>query len=167
MFKHIFLSVFALAFHISAIAQSNLVGKPAPGFTLEDQFDKKTTVKFPEKSPVILVFSDRDKDAAKQADKWASELVSEYGKGIKVVAVAVTGKGAKMVKNKVKNGFQKSDPILFDWENEVAPKYNYDDKDCLIVYINKKGTVEAIASGPYSDTKYNTFTDKLDDEIDE
>jgi peroxiredoxin len=146
-------------------AQSSLVGKPAPSFTLEDQFDKKENVKFSGKQPTILLFSDRNEQGAKQAEQWGNELVSEYGKDIRVVVIAVPGQGAKLVKNKVQNGFKKSDPILFDWDNEVASQYGYTEKVCMVVYVNKQGIVEAIEKGAYSDTKYNKLTEKLDDEI--
>jgi predicted transcriptional regulator len=147
-------------------AQNNPVGKPAPGFTLEDQFDKKTEVKFPPKQPTFLLFSDRNQEGAKQADRWGQELVGEYGNDIKVIVVAVTGKGAKLVKNKVQSGFRNSDPILFDWDNEVSNQYGYTDKACMIVYVNKQGIVEGIEKGAYSEDKYNKFTEKLDEEVD-
>jgi peroxiredoxin len=161
-----YLAIVAFGFlHFAAFAQSSLVGKPAPTFTLEDQFDKKVDVKFPGKQPTILLFSDRNQDGAKQADQWGQELVGEYGKDIRVIVVAVTGKGAKLVKNKVQNGFKASDPILFDWDGEVSNQYGYTDKSCMLVYVNKQGTVEAVEKGAYSDTKYNKFTEKLDEEV--
>ena len=70
------------------------------------------------------------------------------------------------MKNKVQNGFKNSDPILFDWDDEVASQYGYVDKACLVVYVNKEGKVEAVAQGPYSEEKYNQFTEKLDEAMD-
>ena len=156
----------SLLLHLGASAQSPLVGKPAPGFTLEDQFDKKTDVRFPNQRHTFLLFSDRNSQSAKQADQWGTELVSEYGQDIKVIVIAVTGAGAKLVKNKVQNGFKNSDPILFDWDDEVSAQYGYVDKACLVVYVNKEGKVEAVAQGPYSEAKYNQFTEKLDEAMD-
>jgi|GEM_PF-2668617 len=164
MKKHHLLILLSFLLSFSSYAQSSLVGKPAPTFTLEDQFDKKQNVKFSGKQPTILLFSDRNEQGAKQADQWGSELVSEYGKDIRMIVIAVPGKGAKLVKNKVQNGFKKSDPILFDWDSEVASQYGYTEKSCMVVYVNKKGIVEAIEKGAYSDNKYTKFTEKLDEE---
>ncbi|MES2733341.1 MAG: hypothetical protein V4714_16460 [Bacteroidota bacterium] len=158
----VFLALVFVA-HLSVQAQHGLVGKPASAFTLEDQFDKKITVKFPASLPTILLFSDRNTTSAKQADQWGSELVSEYGKDIRVVVIAVTGKGAKLVKNKVQNGFKNSDSILFDWDNEVSRQYGFVENACMVVYVNKAGTVEAVENGAYSDAKYNKLTEKLDE----
>lgn len=160
---HVLILLFSLA-SFSTYAQRSLIGKSAPTFTLEDQFDKKQQVKFSGKQPTILLFSDRNEQSARQAEQWGSELVTEYGKDIRLVIVAVPGKGAKLVKNKVKSGFKKSDPVLFDWDNEVASQYGYTDKACMVVYVNNKGIVEAIETGAYSDNKYTKFTEKFDEE---
>lgn len=121
--------------------------REAADFTLEDQFGRKTTVKFPASKAVILVFGDRE--GSSQVEGWVRPLYSRFGDRVFIFGIAelsaVPWVARPIVRGIIKNKSENS--IMLDWSGKIAKSYGCEKGKANVFLINRDGSIKAIKRG--------------------
>lgn len=143
---------------MSAATAQVRVGAVAPPFTLADQFGNQITLRFPQKTAVLLVFADRNGRSA--ARQWL-QAVAELPAAPRFVSVACTGWVPALFQPSVRRAFEQSKPILIDWNDTVAKQYGFGGSGFRLIVINPSGRITAIEEGEYSAARFTTLSHLL------
>jgi hypothetical protein len=121
--------------------------REAAGFTLEDQFGNKTTVKFPASKSVILVFGDRE--GSEQVEGWVRPLYNRFGDRVFIFGIAELS-AVPWVARPIVRGIIKSksdNSIMLDWSGKTAKSYGCEKGKANVFVINRDGVIKAVKRG--------------------
>jgi hypothetical protein len=144
---------------VPTFTQTNLAEKAAISFTLKDQYNVETIMRFPTGYDMLLVFSGRGN--TKQVPEWIRQLKKDIPDSLTIMYIATTGWVPFFMKSAVKSSFFNRPSILIDWGNNVADQYGYSTERCLLVYVSKAGTIKSVAEGEFGNEKYQLFINVL------
>lgn len=129
------------------------IGSQVLNFTLSNQFNQSTTIRFPASKMTLLAFADRSGN--KLLKEWVIRLSPDQT--LHVVTVACTGWVPFFMKDQVRKAFLAQKPILLDWNNAVANQFGFDKTGCLLVQIDQTGRVMAIGKGAATPSEIASF----------
>lgn len=131
------------------------ISKPetAKPFTLQDQYEKDHTLKFPRRKP--LVISVADPGGAKDAPIWTDNIKSKYGNRIDFWSMAnlsfipEVGHGAARIGIKATS----KESVLCDWDGAVSLALKAKKGQANIIVITRSGVILHRVSGTATEGK--------------
>jgi hypothetical protein len=136
-----------LALVTTALSINSIIGKPAMGFVVEDQFKTEWKWEQFKGKNVIMVLCDRE--GREYSEKWVTPLRSTFGTKVEYVAFAdvssVPGLLKGFIRSKVRDSY--SHPLLLDWEGDIFKYYQCAEGVANVVFIDKTGTIRHSSSG--------------------
>jgi hypothetical protein len=137
-------------------AKTNVLNKDkAANFTLEDQFGKDISIKFPSDKVAILIFGDRK--GAEQIEGWVRPIYNKYSDQVyifgiaelSVVPWAIRPIVRTTIRSKTKN------PVLLDWSGKVSKSYGYEKGKANVFIVGKNGSIVGVKRGVVSNGGLN------------
>lgn len=159
---------FVLGVVVAGGGYAEIVADPkpakAPKFTLEDQFGKSFSIKFPRKKLLLLTFGDQA--GSQQIGGWTEPIEERYAKGLVVRGVAQLDAVPKLARLVVKQLFKKDYPsVMLDWTGEVSKDYKTKPKVANIFVVDMTGTVLMRCEGKASKKELAEVFALLDEHV--
>lgn len=131
---------------LSAYA-TDVLGKKAKEFELEDQFSKEHDWSRYEGKPVIMLLTDRE--GSKYSDNWSKPLFEKFGKTAEFIAIADVSAVPFFLKGFIRGKFRDvyKNPVLLDWDGDITEYYGIKEDVVTFIAIDKKGIVQSHLSG--------------------
>lgn len=136
-----------IAIATTAFSINSIIGKPALGFVVEDQFKTEWKWEQFKGKNVIMVLCDRE--GREYSEKWVNPFRNTFGNKVEYVAFAdvssVPGLLKGFIRSKVRDNY--AHPLLLDWEGDVFKYYQCAEGVANVVFIDKTGTIRHSSSG--------------------
>lgn len=133
----------------------------ATEFTLADQFNNQTSVKFPAGKPVVLIFGDRE--GSEQIEGWVRPLYGKFTDQIYIFGIAelsaVPRVARPVVRRLIKSKSKNS--VMLDWSGAVSEAYDYEKEKANVFVIDKNGNIVAEKNGAASESELNDLYSKI------
>jgi putative ABC transport system substrate-binding protein len=137
------------------------IGKPAPGFTLENLLGDKISLKDFRGSVLVLAFG-FSKKTAKDPEEYRSRIMSDFkDEAVKFLKLIHINKPLFLTENfileKMKKEFSTEEPLVYsaiDWGGSLGldEKYGITDKDSpTLIVVGREGRILYGLTGWYSD----------------
>ena len=136
-------------------------GENAPVFDLEDQFDKPWSLTALKGNVVVLIAATPKSGEA--MDPWVSSLNEKYGTGIKLVGMMDLHRLPGIIRSVAKSRIKKEtqQPLMLDFSGSASKAYGANDKNPVVVVIDKDSKVQAVA-GSHSEEGLASVTTVID-----
>jgi peroxiredoxin len=146
---------------ITGAYAENAAGERAPGFTLQDQYEKTVSLRQYEGHIVVLIAS--DKEGSSQNAAWTKAIREKYADHVVVQGIADVSSVPFFLKGKIRNDFKKDgDCILLDWKGQVFKAYDLKKGVSNVILIDKDGMIRHWSSGPASPEAVQELFKKID-----
>ncbi|MCH7960101.1 MAG: hypothetical protein IID08_08220 [Candidatus Hydrogenedentes bacterium] len=132
-------------------------------FTLEDQFQKETTVDFSGDKPVVMMFLEGG--GSKDAMAWGIKLAVSYGDKIENVRVIFLNSGpAARRPGFARAAIQKLTPfpMLIDFDGEVFKRYLCEEGMVNILLVAPNRLMKHRVTGPMNDENWAALAAAID-----
>lgn len=140
------------------------VGKPAPSFTLNDQFGKTTRLSDLKGSVVVIVAATR-----KSGDfmgPWVDNLKSKYSGNntFRVFALIDLHSISKLFRGIAVSRIRKEtkDPVLIDFDGKTAKAYEVSDNYPVVVVIDKDSVIKDVQKTKFDKKSFGAVTSAID-----
>jgi len=124
--------------------------KVAP-FTLSDQKEQRHTIQFPCDKKRVLIIGDQT--SAPQARLWGENLYRTYSTQMDFIPIAAMGNIPEIFRGFARAEVKNKRPTLLDWDNKVSKKLGYEQGQCIVLIVDRDGSVLGKGRGPYSSEK--------------
>lgn len=167
MIRILSLPLAIMAIVATSISASGNSDAKLPGFTLEDQFERKWQHTDFATQPVVYVISDRDGYA--YSTNWTTPLIRDFGKRVKFVPIADVRGVPGFLKGYIRGRFRGEFkyPVLLDWDGTVTTgiQFTAGYPNLLIVDPNRTIIYKTAGSGTAGQlmifrTQLNALLDK-------
>lgn len=144
--------------------KTNSFGKnenKAANFTLEDQFGKEMSVRFPSDKVAILIFGDRK--GSEQVEGWVRPLYAKYTDQIYIFGIAelsvVPWAVRPMVRTIIRN--KSKTPVMLDWTGKISKSYGCEKGKANVFVISRNGSIVSIKRGAVSSSALSSIYDDI------
>lgn len=152
--KYLLILWVAVCWPITSVRAQSQLGHQALSFTLIDQFGHQTTLRFPQPTPIAILFSDRHSRSL--AGPWV-EALSAASMPLRTMTIACIGWIPTMLQPMLRKAFSQSKPVLLDWNDTTAKQYGYSG-GFLLVLITPAGQIIATENTAYSSARLTALS---------
>jgi hypothetical protein len=132
-----------------------------PGFTLEDQYERRWRHNDFKTALVVYVISDRS--GYSYSTNWTQPLVTEFGSRVRFVPIAdvrgVPGFLKSYIRKRFKEEFKY--PVLLDWEGVVTTRIDIRSGYPNLAIVDDKGMIQHLTAGKGTATQIESFRTQL------
>ncbi len=138
------------------------IGQSAPAFKLMDQFGKVWDSSAIKGNVIVVVAADRD--SGRSMEPWMNGLKAKYGSRIVLLGLldlrGVPGIARGFTRSRIRK--ETKDPLMLDFDGDVADNYLVNSKNPVVVVIDKGLVVKAVSKSGYSDSALASVTSAID-----
>ena len=146
-------------------AQSLETNKPAPHFSLTDQFGKIWNLDDLKGEVLVVVATNRQ--SGRTIGPWVDNLKKDYGNRIRVLSLVhiagVPGFVRGIVRSKIRK--ETSDTVMIDFSGVTAKNYQVCNDYPVVVVIGRNSIVHNIQKTEYNTKAYKSVRESIDNAL--
>jgi peroxiredoxin len=158
---------YSIVLLLAAHALGLEVGKPAPAFSLDDQFG--ATWKLDDLKDKVVVMVAATRESGNTMGPWVDHIKSRYASQLKNSTLqrlglmdlhTVPGIGRGFARSRIRR--ETKGPLMIDFNGATARAYQVNDKHPVVVVIDKEGVVKHVEATAFDGDAFRATAKAID-----